>query len=99
MFRVVHYALVFLSITDKITNPLWSTFWNFLPIFKGEKLLLEPKEDVKGKIGHSPDHMDSLMLTFALPVEKHQGSYNEYNSRGPNNSYDYDPLSKRYNFG
>lgn len=39
--------------------------------FKGEKLLLEPKEDVKAKMnGNSPDHMDALMLTFALPVEK-----------------------------
>ena len=36
--------------------------------FKGDRLLLEPKELVKVKLGYSPDHMDGLMLTFAQPV-------------------------------
>jgi phage terminase large subunit len=36
--------------------------------FKGDKLLLEPKDQVKIKLGYSPDDFDSLMLTFAHPV-------------------------------
>lgn len=36
--------------------------------FKGDKLVLEPKEQVKAKIGRSPDKSDALALTFAFPV-------------------------------
>ena len=36
--------------------------------FKGDKMLLEPKDDVKKKLGYSPDEMDAAMLTFAYPV-------------------------------
>lgn len=36
--------------------------------FKGDALLLEPKEDVKAKIGRSPDYADALCLTWAQPV-------------------------------
>ena len=32
------------------------------------KILLEPKEKIKEKIGKSPDYADSLALTFAMPV-------------------------------
>ena len=32
------------------------------------KIILEPKEKVKEKIGKSPDTADSLALTFAMPV-------------------------------
>lgn len=35
----------------------------------GDRLILEPKVDVKARLGFSPDHFDSLMLTFAAPVE------------------------------
>jgi len=39
--------------------------------FKGDKLLLEPKEMVKIKLnGKSPDEMDAGMLTFAEPVAR-----------------------------
>lgn len=36
--------------------------------FKGDRLILEPKDDVKVKLGYSPDEMDAAMLTFAEPV-------------------------------
>ena len=39
--------------------------YRFLP---SGKIILEPKEKVKEKIGKSPDTADSLVLTFALPV-------------------------------
>lgn len=38
--------------------------------FKGDRLLLEPKDMVKAKIGRSPDRSDGLALTFAAPVVK-----------------------------
>lgn len=50
----------------ELTRALVATTYTF----KGEQLLLEPKEDLKVKLGHSPDHMDALMLTFAMPVER-----------------------------
>ena len=36
--------------------------------FQNDRLLLEPKELVKAKIGHSPDDFDSAILTFAEPI-------------------------------
>lgn len=36
--------------------------------FKGDRMLLEPKEIVAKKIGYSPDHADSAALTYAEPV-------------------------------
>jgi hypothetical protein len=59
--------------------------------FKGDKLLLEAKEDVKVKLGHSPDHMDALMLTFAHPVEK-QSINNPFNQS--THQIEYNPFSR-----
>jgi phage terminase large subunit len=63
--------------------------------FKGEQLLIEPKEDVKAKMdGNSPDHMDALMLTFAMPVEKIDRSpYVNMNQTGAHN-IEYNPFSR-----
>lgn len=36
--------------------------------FRGDRLLLEPKEDIKEKLGYSPDEADAFALTFAQPV-------------------------------
>ena len=36
--------------------------------FKGDRLMLEPKAEVKVKLGYSPDEFDACMLTFAEPV-------------------------------
>lgn len=36
--------------------------------FKGDAILIEPKEDVKKRLGRSPDRADALALTFAHPV-------------------------------
>src|SRR6185437_2557028 len=36
--------------------------------FRGDKMLLEPKDLVKARIGYSPDFSDALALTFAQPV-------------------------------
>lgn len=60
--------------------------------FKGESLLLEPKEDVKSKLGYSPDHLDALMLTFAMPIEK--ASRSSFSSHGNTHMIEYDPFSR-----
>ena len=36
--------------------------------FRGDRLLLEPKDQVKARLGHSPDDADAFALTFAQPV-------------------------------
>ncbi len=38
--------------------------------FRGDRLLLEPKEQVKARLGHSPDEADAFALTFAQPVTR-----------------------------
>lgn len=35
---------------------------------KGDRMLLEPKEQVKVKLGYSPDEMDAAMMTLAEPI-------------------------------
>lgn len=60
--------------------------------FKGNQLLIEPKEDVKAKLGFSPDHMDALCLTFALPVEREQR--NSIFGNRQMNTFEYDPFSR-----
>lgn len=42
--------------------------------FSKDRLLLEPKEDVKLKLGYSPDDADAFVLTFAEPVLPKQRS-------------------------
>jgi hypothetical protein len=36
--------------------------------FKGDRLILQPKELIKAKLGYSPDEMDAIVMTFAAPV-------------------------------
>ncbi|HEV2674135.1 MAG TPA: hypothetical protein VGV37_06295 [Aliidongia sp.] len=33
--------------------------------FKGDAMILEPKDIIKAKLGYSPDHADALVMTFA----------------------------------
>lgn len=48
------------ALIAELTTPTYS--------FKGDKLLIEPKEDIKKRLGRSPDLADALALTFAHPV-------------------------------
>lgn len=59
--------------------------------FKGDQLLLEPKEEVKAKLQYSPDHMDAFLLTFALPIERAQ---RDPFARTPTNQVEYNPFSR-----
>lgn len=44
----------------ELTEPTYS--------FKDDKLIIEPKDLVKARLGRSPDHADALALTFTAPV-------------------------------
>lgn len=79
----------------ELTRALTATTYSF----KGEQLLLEPKEDVKAKIGYSPDHMDALCLTFAMPVEKKVRDPYEINRPQNNVVYEYNPFSRERVYG
>lgn len=46
----------------ELTTPTYS--------FQGDRMLLEPKEKIKARLGRSPDYADALALTFAYPVQK-----------------------------
>jgi hypothetical protein len=78
--------------------------------FQGDKLLLEPKADLKERIGFSPDEFDALILTFAHPVtvqydrpryhRQMEVEYNPYREleedRGSSHTYDYNPFKERW---
>jgi hypothetical protein len=55
---------------------------------KQNRLYLESKEEVKKRIGKSPDYADAFVLTFAYPVEK-----NDYSCAGNQVKTDYDPYA------
>lgn len=48
----------------ELTQALTQTTYTF----KGDKLLIEDKDQIKQRLGFSPDHADALALTFAQPV-------------------------------
>jgi hypothetical protein len=69
--------------------------------FQGDRFLLEPKDDVKVKLGYSPDEADAFVLTFAHPVSvqsmkipgRHTYEFDPYANLGAvvKHSYNYDP--------
>jgi hypothetical protein len=56
--------------------------------FKGDKFLIEPKEDIKKRLGRSPDYADALAVTFAFEIVKSLRSTSNQSRGGT----DYDPL-------
>lgn len=48
------------ELTKELTSPTY--------YFKGDRFALEPKEQIKARLGYSPDLGDGLALTFAQPV-------------------------------
>ena len=60
--------------------------------FQKDKLLVQPKDDIKAKLGRSPDKFDSFMLTFAFPVVRVPRS--PIPQKGPIHTSDYNPLSR-----
>lgn len=60
--------------------------------FKGDKLLIEPKELIKAKLGYSPDHLDSAILTHAQPVLRNDTPTISYSRH----QIHYNPLDLNY---
>lgn len=58
---------------------------------KKGKLIIEPKEDLKIKLGYSTDHMDAGALTFAAQVSSRYDV-----SSGNQHTYNYNPLDINY---
>jgi hypothetical protein len=63
--------------------------------FQGDRLLVEPKDQIKLRLGYSPDHFDALMLTFAAPVVRKPDGANIARRRGFESNYQ--PLSDAWN--
>jgi hypothetical protein len=83
--------------SDELVAALSQTTYSF----RGDRLLLEPKEQVKARLGYSPDDADAFVLTFAQPVTaERRGYYDrtmEYDAlrqrgRPGMTIHDYDPL-------
>ena len=66
--------------------------------FKSDKLMIEPKELLKAKIGRSPDFLDSLCLTWAAPAYKAPQSINgwpiDQMNFGSKHISDYNPFDR-----
>lgn len=65
--------------------------------FKGDKLLLEEKDQIKARLGRSPNYADALALTFAQPVTVNRdplGHLDWSMLTKKASSRDYDPLSR-----
>lgn len=58
--------------------------------FKSDKLIIEPKDVIKEKLGYSPDVLDGLMLTFASPVVR----FAKAPAGGGYQSSSYDPFNR-----
>lgn len=59
---------------------------------KNGKFIIEPKEEIKKRLGRSPDIAEALIQTFALPDRpRNVGYQNHENSRA---ATDYDPYSR-----
>lgn len=63
--------------------------------FKGEKMILEPKDDIKIKLGYSPDEFDAFMLTFAAPMQRNIKMPFIGRNQGNKHLIDYDPFSRQ----
>lgn len=48
------------ELVEELTAPVY--------FFNGDRMQIEDKEQIKAKIGRSPDYADALALTFAHPV-------------------------------
>lgn len=66
--------------------------------FKGDRMILEDKDDIKLRIGMSPDHADAFVLTFAQPVAARTGIAVGFAPYRParNHQIDYDPFRECY---
>ena len=57
--------------------------------FTGGKFQIEPKENIKDRLGRSPDYADGLGLTFAIPdAEREEEILTRLRDYGPGKNMD-----------
>lgn len=61
--------------------------------FKGEQMILEPKESVKTKLGFSPDFADAFIETFHSPVTAAHRAAPRAGGQNPRHQMEYNPFS------
>lgn len=61
--------------------------------FKGSAMILEPKTDVKAKLGYSPDHADAWVQTFHTPVSPMRRTAPGFSTQPRNHQVNYDPFA------
>jgi len=74
------------ELIKQITAPMYS--------LKGGRVILEDKDQIKKRLGYSPDRADSAIISFALPDMPAQ--FNQYGVDIPsmnNHKSDYDPFA------
>jgi len=76
------------ELVRELTAPTYS--------FKDGKFLLEPKEQIKERLGFSPDLADALALTFALDEMPSSNSPYAYLNNSGKAKAEYDPLGTNY---
>lgn len=86
------------------SNELHAALTQTTYTFKGDRFLLEDKDQVKIKLGYSPDDADAVALTFAEPVTvahtgysrpRHQSDYDPFAAQLSAPQSQYDPFSGR----
>jgi hypothetical protein len=74
------------ELVRELTAPTYS--------FQNGKFLLEPKEQIKRRLGFSPDIADSLAMTFFMPDMPATGPYDHMIKEKQNRHVaDYDPYA------
>lgn len=61
--------------------------------FKGDKLILEPKDVVKVRLGYSPDDADAAALTFAYPVTPLVDMRRVFGKANSRHTFEYNPYA------
>ena len=68
------------ELVTELTAPTYS--------YQGDKILIEPKDQVKSRIGRSPNYADALAVTFAFPIAAKQ------TVTGKQTHGEYDPIAR-----
>jgi hypothetical protein len=67
--------------------------------FQADRLLIEPKEMVKQRLGYSPDHADALCLTFAYPMARKARGFPGERRDAPSFDAVYEPFREAWQVG
>jgi hypothetical protein len=74
------------------SNELLASLTETTYTHKGDKLIIEPKELIKDRLGYSPDEMDAIALSFSQPVQR----VSRYGNKGSTFRSQYNPLNPSY---